>query len=259
MSLQGQVALVVGGASGIGLAIVKEFLQEGANVAVCDISAKGEEVVKDLQAEFGTQRSIFKHVDVRDEGQVQAAFTETKSNFKKLNIVVNCAGLLNDLDWNLAVDINLKGVIRGTLLAWKHMGKHEGGSGGTVVNIASIAGLMALPFTPVYIATKHAVVGFSRSCGDPYNVDRTAVRVLTVCPGMTDTPIFKNVKLLAPELEEELWKTTPQFPMQTADNVAKAVVHLINNGPSGSVWVSEEEKPAYQLKFPEYPTMRVDP
>ncbi|KAK7873786.1 hypothetical protein R5R35_005773 [Gryllus longicercus] len=257
MSLQGQVALVTGGASGIGLATCKEFLKEGANVAVCDISTKGEEVVKSLQAEFGAERSIFVKADVCSDDEVEAAFGKTKSHFKKLTIVVNNAGIVNDSTWEKEVDLNLKGVIRGMLAAWKYMGKQDGGSGGTVVNLSSIAAVMIAPAFPFYTATKMGVIGVTRTCGEPYHVERTGVKVMAVCPGQTDTPIFGELVHYRPEFNEPFQKWTTELPKQTAGNVARAIVHIINDGSSGSVWMSENEEPTYRLYFPEYNDMRV--
>ncbi|KAK7873784.1 hypothetical protein R5R35_005771 [Gryllus longicercus] len=195
MAVGGQVALVLGGASGIGLATAQELLRAGANVALGDVAtAAGEAAAQQLQAEFGSARAAFVPVDVRDDEQVEAAFSTTKQHFKKLDIFVNSAGIAENRSWKLTADVDIMGAIRGTMLAWKHLGKHEGGTGGVVVNVASILGLSVLACAPIYCAAKHAMVGLGRSCGMPYHQQRTGVRVITMCPGFTMTPIWEPEK-----------------------------------------------------------------
>lgn len=82
--------------------------------------------------------------------------------------------------------------MRGTLLGFKYMGKNEGGKGGVIVNIASILGLQPLSGCPVYVGTKHFVIGFDRSFGTQLYFDKTGVKVLTMCPGVTDTPLISE-------------------------------------------------------------------
>ncbi|KAK7873785.1 hypothetical protein R5R35_005772 [Gryllus longicercus] len=262
MTLQGQAALVLGGASGIGLGTAAELLRAGANVAICDVSSvTGLAAAAKFQKEFGAKRCFFVQADAREDAKMEAAFITTKKHFNRLDIFINSAGIVNDEDWNLCVDVNMKGIIRGTLLAWKHMGKQEGGDGGTVVNIASILGLTHLSSIPVYTATKHAVVGWGRACGAPYHVERTGVRVLTMCPGVTETNLIApgQPKCLLPEILPVMEKELAELPSQKVAPVAGAMLHLLLNAPSGSVWVSEGGEEPYEVAVPERRHMRVIP
>ncbi|GLG95950.1 15-hydroxyprostaglandin dehydrogenase [NAD+], partial [Gryllus bimaculatus] len=254
MALLGQVALVLGGSSGIGLATVEELLRAGMSVVVGDVAKEtGEDAVNKLQAQFGLERAIFVHVDVRSKEQVEDAFVSTKQYFKKIDVFINSAGILNDMQWELEVDINFNGIIRGTLAAWNHMGKHEGGRGGTVINIASQLGLEAFAGSPIYCATKHGVIGFSRSCGEPYHVRRTGVRVITVCPALTQTPLIdetSELKQLTEDMKTESYRAMSTFPTQKPENVARGVRHVLQHAASGSVWVSEGGEDIYEVAIP---------
>ncbi|GLH15437.1 Alcohol dehydrogenase [Gryllus bimaculatus] len=249
-----------------------------ASVAICDVSSvTGLAAAAKFQKEFGAKRCFFVQADAREDAKMEAAFIATKKHFNRLDIFINSAGIVNDEDWNLCVDVNMKGIIRGTLLAWKHMGKQEGGDGGTVVNIASILGLTHLSSIPVYTATKHAVVGWGRACGAPYHVERTGVRVLTMCPGVTETNLIApgQPKCLLPEILPVMEKELAELPSQKqvlpsyilllvldikgVAPVAGAMLHLLLNAPSGSVWVSEGGDEPYEVAVPERRHMRVIP
>ncbi|PSN50763.1 hypothetical protein C0J52_05936 [Blattella germanica] len=217
MDIKGKNALVTGAATGIGLEYVKQLLENGAqpafrpmeacsegqivkenvallqHVAVCDLDVrKGENAVKELVEKYGKGKAIFIKCDVTNIPEFEDAFKKAYNAFKSLDIVINNAGILNDEKWELQIAINVNGVVRGTLLGLEYMGKDKGGKGGVIVNIASILGLQNIAGCPVYVGTKHAVVGISRSFGMPFHFDRTGVRVLTMCPGVTDTPLISE-------------------------------------------------------------------
>ncbi|GFG40408.1 hypothetical protein Cfor_07242, partial [Coptotermes formosanus] len=162
-----KVALVTGGANGIGLAICHELLQhEVKGVAICDIDGElGQRRLQELTEKYGPGRVIFIQVDVRNYQQFEEAFQRTIETFGTLDIVINNAGILNDVEWEKEVDINLNGVIRGMFLAFQYMGQNHNKKGGVVVNIASILGLDPNEVAPVYSGIKQAVVGLTRAFG----------------------------------------------------------------------------------------------
>lgn len=263
MDIEGQVALVIGGASGIGLATTVLLLRAGLLVAVGDSSqCSGEATVKKLQQEYGTHRVIYHYVNVTDEETFEAAFSTTREHFKRLDIFINSVILLLDSQWSYEIDVNVKGVIQGTLLAWKHMGKNEGRSGGVVVNVASVFGLLPGGGIPVYTSTKYAVVGWGRSAGTPFNHERTGVRVLTICPGITDSPLVNKKKslqesCLTPEHQAEVIRQIGTWKSQPADHVASSILHIIQQGISGSVWVVNNSEPVYEVVFPDLKSMKI--
>ncbi|KAJ9592839.1 hypothetical protein L9F63_015482 [Diploptera punctata] len=264
MDIKGKVALVTGGATGIGLEYVKELLKNGAlHVTVADLDArKGENAVKDLNTEFGKGRATFLKCDVTKPDELEHAFKMTHSTNKALDIVINNAGILDDSRWELEIAINVTAVARGTILAFQYMGKDKGGKGGVVANIASILGLQNMAGCPVYVGTKHAVVGLSRSFGMPYHFDRTGVRVITMCPGVTDTPLISEAHHRQVgtwgDWGEECGRELDSLPKQKPENVAKGMIHMIKKAANGSVWVCEGGKPVYEVHIPDRTTLRVD-
>lgn len=262
MFIKGKTALVTGAATGIGLEYVKALLKNGAqNVAVCDVDVrKGENAVRELQTEYGADRVIFIKTDVTNVAELEEAFKKTHTTFKALDIVINNAGILDDGRWELQIAINVNAVVRGTLLGLQYMGKDKGGKGGVVVNIASILGLAPLAGSPVYVATKHAVIGLTRSFGLPYHFDRTGVRVIAMCPGVTDTPLISEAhrRQLREDWGDEAGRELDELPKQKPECVAKGMIHLIEKGSSGSIWVAEGGQPVYEVLIPDRQTLRVE-
>ncbi|GFG40407.1 hypothetical protein Cfor_07241 [Coptotermes formosanus] len=231
------------------------------NVAVCDVDLrKGENAVRELQAEYGADRVIFIKTDVTNIAELEGAFKKTHTTFQALDIVINNAGILDDGRWELEIAINLNAAVRGTLLGLQYMGKDKGGKGGVVVNISSTAGLAPVAGAPVYVATKHAVIGLSRSFGLPYHFDRTGVRVLAMCPGVTDTRLISDAprRQLRQEWGIQLGREVDTFQTQKPESVAKGMMHLIEKGSSGSIWVAEGGEPVYEIHIPDRQTLRVE-
>lgn len=186
--LDGKVAIVTGAASGIGLAIVRRFAQEGANVLLADIAdGAGEAAAAQARAEGG--QVIFAHLDAGDEPSWRALIDATVGRFGKLDILVNNAyagalfsiraATLDDFVANFRVTAN--GVFLGMKLAEPAMS-----DGGAIVNIGSIAALKGAPSNAVYGAAKSAVRSLSRSAA--LDFARRGIRVNLVTPGVVQTP-----------------------------------------------------------------------
>ncbi|XP_037991977.1 15-hydroxyprostaglandin dehydrogenase [NAD(+)] isoform X1 [Motacilla alba alba] len=194
MHVNGKVALVTGGAQGIGRAFVQALLGKGAKVALLDRNSEaGQESKAALDEQFEAQRTLFIQCDVMDQEQLKGAFKKVIEHFGRLDIVVNNAGVNNEKDWESTIQINLTSVIRGTYLGIEYMKKGNGGDGGVIINISSLAGLMPAAFQPVYCATKHGVIGFTRSIALAANMDNYGVRLNTICPGFVNTPILQSI------------------------------------------------------------------
>ncbi|XP_077963178.1 15-hydroxyprostaglandin dehydrogenase [NAD(+)] isoform X1 [Gasterosteus aculeatus] len=218
MSLIGKSAVVTGAAMGIGRAITEVLLQNGAKVALLDVNETAGRSLKEvLDREYPPERTLFLSCDVKSEEQIKgcerkgfktldrvedhrfslccpAGLQETAETFGGIDIMCNNAGILNEAAWEKAVSINMMGVIRGTYLALEHMSKLSGGRGGVIVNMASMAGLGPLPSCPVYTATKHGVVGFTRAMAAASTASGYGVRVNVLCPGFVETDLFSAVK-----------------------------------------------------------------
>ncbi|EZA55494.1 hypothetical protein DMN91_001992 [Ooceraea biroi] len=252
-NVQNKIVLITGGATGLGNKFAEILLRNGAKtVAIIDLcTSNGESVAATFENEFGKGRVMFVACDVTKDEDLQKAFKKVISIFQGLDIVINNAGILNDHDWKQTIDINVTAVICSSLLALDHMGKHKGGKGGTIVNIASIFGLSKAGGVPVYCASKHAVVGFSRCLADSY--DKTGVRIVTICPGVTTTTLIKNIETKVLDFVDP--KLVSQFyslPVQTVDDATSAILDLIRKGKNGAVWVREGGLPPYAVDFPHY-------
>ncbi|XP_056254297.1 15-hydroxyprostaglandin dehydrogenase [NAD(+)]-like isoform X2 [Seriola aureovittata] len=151
------VAVVTGAALGIGKAITEILLQNGAKVVVLDVNeTPGKSLKEDLDKQYGQERTLFLNCDVESQEQIKAALQKTVETFGGIDI-------LNESEWKKTVSVNLTGVMKVAYLALEHMNKLTGGRGGVIVNTASIAGLAPVLCCPVYTATKHEVIGFTRA------------------------------------------------------------------------------------------------
>ncbi|XP_019866920.1 15-hydroxyprostaglandin dehydrogenase [NAD(+)] [Aethina tumida] len=256
--IKGKIALITGGATGIGLEYSRYLFKHGLKaVTILDLDEKrGNEAV----AELGADKALFIKADVTKNDQLESAFQTTVDKWKGLDIVINNAGIMNDQRWELEIAINCNAVAQGTLLGIKHMGKNNGGKGGVIVNIASILGLQELSGCPIYVGTKHFVVGLDRSFGTPYFWNLTGIKFLTMCPGVTATPLISEAGHFAldgyPKLGETLANELGSLPAQKPHNVAEGMITLITKGANGSVWVSEGGEPIYEVSIPNRLTIR---
>ncbi|XP_046396077.1 15-hydroxyprostaglandin dehydrogenase [NAD(+)]-like [Ischnura elegans] len=259
MDPSGKVALVTGGAVGIGRMYCKELLKAGAKVFIFDINeTEGDKCQKEFGEEFGEDHVFFLKGDVTSKEQLEGAFKQAMEKFKGLDIVVNNAGVMNDGLWEKEIAINVTAVCRGTILAMQHMGKDQGGNGGLVVNIASILGLRQFAGCPVYAATKHAVIGLSRSYAEPFHYNNTGVRVVTICPGVTDTDLISGAggRQMSNNMGDHCAAELNALPKQPVDFVAKAFIHLVREGHNGVIVVQEGGEPFYEVNIPHYSELK---
>ncbi|XP_076845586.1 15-hydroxyprostaglandin dehydrogenase [NAD(+)] [Brachyhypopomus gauderio] len=195
MALRGKVALVTGGAQGIGRAVAETLLENQAKVSLVDLNQSvGEKCKKDLDQQYGEDNCIFIQCDVTDQGRLQEAFQSTVERFGRLDIVINNAGINNEKNWEKTIEVNLTSVIKGTYLALDHMSKEYGKEGGVIINVSSMAAFLHSPHQPVYTATKHGVIGFSRALADASEQGHYGVRINTLCPAFVDTQLLRTVE-----------------------------------------------------------------
>jgi NAD(P)-dependent dehydrogenase (short-subunit alcohol dehydrogenase family) len=214
------IAIVTGGASGIGRAIATSLVARGDTVVVTDINAEGAAQVADKLNTLGSGKAVSAPLDVTDAGAVADLYQGVKADHGRLDLVFNNAGiavggLAEELTldhWNRAIDINLKGVVHGVHAAYPIMLEQGRGH---IVNTASLAGLVPMPIGIPYTATKHAVVGLS--LGLRAEAAGRGVKVSVVCPSFVDTPLLHNVNPGLPE--------TPLSGDATGD-IAKAAPRL---------------------------------
>ncbi|CAI9158718.1 unnamed protein product [Rangifer tarandus platyrhynchus] len=202
MHVNGKVALVTGAAQGIGRASAEALLLKGAKVALVDWNLEaGVKCKAALDEQFEPQKTLFIQCDVADQEQLRDTFRKVVDHFGRLDILVNNAGVNNEKNWEKTLQINLVSVISGTYLGLDYMSKQNGGEGGIIINMSSLAGLMPVAQQPVYCASKHGIIGFTRSAAMAANLMNSGVRLNAICPGFVNTPILKSI-----EKEENMGK-----------------------------------------------------
>ncbi|XP_076449687.1 15-hydroxyprostaglandin dehydrogenase [NAD(+)]-like [Babylonia areolata] len=233
MSVKGQVALITGAAQGLGKGFASILLQHGAKVALTDVQEDvGKETLAEFQKAYSPDDVIFIKVDVTSEADMEHAFRKTKETFKRLDIVVNNAGIGGEGDnmWEKCVDINLKGPIRGTRLALNYMRKDRGGQGGVIINVSSAGGLRPQPEGPVYCGTKSGVMMFSRSIAADRENEKQGVRVNTLCPAFVDTPLVAALASGANVTDADSAKQKlAAVGIMTVEEVAEAFFDLVKD------------------------------
>ncbi len=236
--LNGKVAIVTGGASGIGLATVKKFLEEGAKVVMADIAEElGRAETAALQSEG--KPVVFCRIDISSSAQWQALIAETVKKYGGFNVLVNNAGFarLNtvesetEADFDGHVAVNLKGPYLGTKLAIEHMKGHGGGS---IVNIASVEGVRGNPLLPAYNAAKGGLRVFSRGAAIHCAREGYGIRINCVCPGAIETPIFGKIAATASKehLDSVFGYSTARIALGRAgqpEDIANACLYLASD------------------------------
>ncbi|XP_014290942.1 15-hydroxyprostaglandin dehydrogenase [NAD(+)] [Halyomorpha halys] len=243
LDVKGKVALVTGGATGIGLAMADALLSEGLKKAYIsgNIDKDGEEAVREITKKHGEGRCTYKHLDVTSMEQFEDVFNEIISIEGGIDILLNNAGIVNEKKWELQTDVNINGVMRGCHLALKYMANRNA----CVVNTSSIACFDPAPYLPGYSASKFAITGLSRAFGDPILSKESNIRFMVVAPGATKTGIG-NITPSSYHFNEEWGRLNLERFISAQDQgpeaVAKGTVYIIKYGTSGSVWVVEHNQ-----------------
>ncbi|PJK16285.1 short-chain dehydrogenase [Chryseomicrobium excrementi] len=222
--LQGKVAVITGGASGIGAATAKLFSEHGAKLVLVDLQ-------EDLGTSFAQELpdAIFVKADVTNEEQVANVFEKAKEAYGQVDIVFNNAGIgkvtptheVSYDEWRKTVAVDLDGVF---LVAREAIRSFQQTGGGVIVNTASMYGWVGSPGSAAYNAAKGGVVNFTRSIGLEYAEHN--IRVNALCPGFIDTPIIPE------ESKDILKQMTPMKRLGKSEEMAKAVLFLASDDSS---------------------------
>lgn len=225
MNLKGSVAIVTGGARGIGKAISAALLQSKAKVHFLDINVKeGKKVENEFENIYGKGMVKFVKCDVTNDQELHGAISDAVKQHGRLDILCNNAGVGPNCDMRHIVDTNLTAVMRGTTIALQYMDNTKGGHGGHIINMSSIGGLCFIPAANcAYNATKHGIVGFTRSFAQvTINV---GVRLNCICPSVIETDMIKETVESDPSLKPQI----DAIGMQSVDIVAKGFLQLLED------------------------------
>jgi NAD(P)-dependent dehydrogenase (short-subunit alcohol dehydrogenase family) len=231
-SMDAKVAVVTGGASGMGKATAQAFAEAGAKVVLADV----QDEVKSVAEQLGDHAAAT-IVDVTDEGQVEAMFEFATERFGRVDAICNVAGLgsagnplatypTEDFDREIAV--NLRGVFFGlkhgiaTMIA--------GGRGGTITNWSSVGGIKAIPLAAGYSASKAGVVQITQAAAQEYG--REGIRVNAICPGPIRTPLSERVREDVPDLFEQVEAASPSGRVGEPEEVAAVALFLASDAAS---------------------------
>lgn len=224
----GKTVLITGSASGIGKMTAEKMAQQGANIALLDQNAEGENVAKVLRKSGFSAH--FWQTNVTDLPAMQNTHEAVIAHFGGIDIAINNAGIggawSKTADYPLAdfervMQVNLYGVLYGMQLQIKQMQKQKAG---VIVNVASVAGLKALANSSAYVASKHAVVGLTKTAALEYA--KQNIRINAVCPVFTRTALVENMFSIDASLEDKLQKTNPLQRFSTIEEVAHAILWL---------------------------------
>ncbi|KAL0841855.1 hypothetical protein ABMA28_014094 [Loxostege sticticalis] len=247
--IKDKVFFITGAATGIGAHAVRILVEEGAKfVVVFDPNEKeGIALQNELNSKYGEKVKFIKG-DVTNEEQFIGSLRSVKEEHG-LDVLINNAGIMNDslATYKKEIEINVTALVTGTIKAMEMMRKDEGGNGGTIINISSVAGLCQLPLLPVYWATKSAVLQFSNCMGLDHYYSRSGVRVVALCYGKTDTPLLVNMHSFDKHMEKTFPGSFDEFPGQRPESAARCLVDTYKQASSGSTWLATSERPAEDI------------
>jgi len=236
--LQGRVALVTGAGSGIGQGIAELFAAEGAKVALLELDAeKGAETLAHIREAGG--EALLLPGDVSQEEDVRQAVAATLEAYGALHHLVNNAGIVlvkpleecTEAEWDRVMAVNVKSIFLTVKHALPALKRAEGA---TIVNMASVSSFVGQGHTPSYVASKGAVMMLTKALALDYARDN--IRVNCICPGITDTPLFRYHVSRTPDPEATLESRAARVPLGrflTPLDIARAALYLSTDDSSG--------------------------
>jgi NAD(P)-dependent dehydrogenase (short-subunit alcohol dehydrogenase family) len=247
MDISGKVALITGGSNGIGEGVARHLAAGGAHVVLADIDdSRGKALADELNG-------VYVHTDVADPTASTTAVARAVDAFGGLHIahlnagITSWCGMGDDFDaeaYRGSMAINLDGVVYGIAAARPAI---KASGGGTIVATASMAGLVAVPFDPIYCANKHAVVGLARALGETYAPD--GIRVHALCPSFARTNIIKGSEQTLIDMG---------FPIIEVADVVDAFQRILDSETTGQCWYVVAGRESEPFQFRHAPGPRLD-
>jgi NAD(P)-dependent dehydrogenase (short-subunit alcohol dehydrogenase family) len=233
--IQDSVAIVTGASSGIGRAAARRFAEEGARVVAADVDADGGSGTVEAIRDAGGE-ATFVETDVSDRADAEAMVETAVDRYGGLDFAFNNAGIegrndslvdQGDDDWERVIDINLKGVFLGLRTEIPAM-LDDGG--GVIVNTSSIAGVVGFQGVSPYVASKHGVIGLTKTAALEYG--REGVRVNAISPGVIETPMVDRAAAANPEMIDGVSEATPMGRVGDPEEIGDAAVWLCSDDAS---------------------------
>ena len=233
--IRDSVAIVTGASSGIGRAAARRFAEEGARVVAADVDAEGGSETAEAIRDAGGE-ATFVGTDVSDRADVEAMVEAAVDRYGGLDFAFNNAGIEGrndsladqaDDNWERVIDVNLKGVFLGLQAEIPAM-LDDGG--GVIVNTSSIAGVVGFQGVSPYVASKHGVIGLTKTAALEYG--REGVRVNAISPGVIETPMVERAAAANPEMIEAVSEATPMGRVGDPEEIGDAAVWLCSDDAS---------------------------
>ncbi len=239
MTLDGKVAVVTGGGSGIGKSVCLRLARDGADVVVADMNLDGAKATADEVRAMG-RRALEAQVNVTDPAQIQSMVDSAVEKLGKIDILVACAGIVQqkrlldvtEKDWDRVFAVNCKGLFFSDQIVAKQMVKQ--GSGGVIVNMSSASGRSGRPIQVHYAASKAAVISITQSAA--LALAPNGIRVNAICPGIVETPMWDVIDqqmaeefgIPKGEFRKQRLGSIPLGRLETAEDVSNAVAFLVS-------------------------------
>ncbi|KAF7992010.1 hypothetical protein HCN44_010830 [Aphidius gifuensis] len=256
----GKNIVITGGATGLGYSFVNHFLHHGAKqVAIIDVDDDAGKRAKNVVAKsYGNDKIIFINADTSNYSQIYDAFKKLSTMMDSIDIVVNNAGILDERRWEKEISVNIGGMINVATLSMKFMGKDQDKNGGVLVNIGQYFDIKRTAQLPIYTATKYAIIGLSQSLGSQFHYDKTGVRVIALCPGLTETALTIDSpnRLLSRVMKADFVKNLEELSIQTPFVVSEGLMTILKSAESGSCWVVDNGKAPFEIITPNYKILK---